>query len=160
MKTMTKPARWRGWPSPIAGMWWARRNGKEGMALLEPADANLLITDIVMPEKEGLEVLMELRSRRLPLKVIAMSGAGPQRGADYLHIARLLGAAKVLGKPFSADTLIAAVAAIPAHRTIADQMGARLTADWQRLRSAETESKNPAGKLPTDADGGELAQRK
>ena len=79
------------------------RNGKEGLALLEHANADLLITDILMPEKEGLEVLMELRKRHPPVKIIAISGG------DYLHMAKLMGAAKVLAKPFSTNLLIAAI---------------------------------------------------
>jgi DNA-binding response OmpR family regulator len=79
------------------------RNGKEGLELFEHANADLLITDIVMPEKEGLEVLMELRKRHPPVKIIAISGG------DYLHMAKLMGAAKVLAKPFSTDVLIAAI---------------------------------------------------
>jgi DNA-binding response OmpR family regulator len=78
-------------------------NGKEGLELFQHADADLLITDIVMPEKEGLEVLMELRKKRPPVKIIAISGG------DYLHMAKLMGAAKVLAKPFSSDVLIAAI---------------------------------------------------
>ena len=79
------------------------RNGKEGLELFPHADADLLITDIVMPEKEGLEVLMELRKKDPPVKIIAISGG------DYLHMAKLMGAAKVLAKPFSTNLLIAAI---------------------------------------------------
>lgn len=79
------------------------RNGKEGLALFQHANIDLLITDIVMPEKEGLEVLMELRKRNPPVKIIAISGG------DYLQMAKLMGAAKVLAKPFSSDVLIAAI---------------------------------------------------
>jgi len=79
------------------------RDGKEGLELFQHANVDLLITDIVMPEKEGLEVLMELRKRQPPVKIIAISGG------DYLHMAKLMGAAKVLAKPFSTDVLIAAV---------------------------------------------------
>ena len=85
-------------------------NGKEGLELLPGANADLLITDIVMPEMEGLELLMEVRKRHPPLKIIAISG-GVRHGAagDYLHIAMHLGAAKVLAKPFSTEVLLAAV---------------------------------------------------
>ena len=79
------------------------RNGKEGLALFPHANADLLITDIVMPEKEGLEVLMELRKKHPPVKIIAISGG------DYLHMAKLMGAATVLAKPFSTNLLIAAI---------------------------------------------------
>ena len=78
-------------------------NGKEGLELFRHANADLLITDIVMPEKEGLEVLMELRKKHPPVKIIAISGG------DYLHMAKLMGAAKVLAKPFSTNVLIAAI---------------------------------------------------
>jgi CheY-like chemotaxis protein len=86
------------------------RNGKEGLALFKEADVDLVITDIVMPEKEGLEVLMELRTRQLPpVKIIAISGGARVNIADNLRMAKLLGAAKVLTKPFSNEAMIAAI---------------------------------------------------
>jgi CheY-like chemotaxis protein len=87
------------------------RNGKEGLDLFKRAGADLVITDIIMPEKEGLEVLRELQKKQLPpVKVIAISGGGAsQNAADSLHMAKLLGAAKTLAKPFSNEVLIAAV---------------------------------------------------
>jgi len=86
------------------------RNGKEGLELFKQADPELVITDIVMPEKEGFTVLRELRTKQVPLvKVIAISGGGKQSAADILRMAKLLGAAKVLTKPFSNEALIAAI---------------------------------------------------
>jgi DNA-binding NtrC family response regulator len=86
------------------------RNGKEGLELFKEANADLVITDIVMPEKEGLEVLMELRTKQLPpVKVIAISGGARKTTADNLRMAKLLGAAKVLAKPFSTEVLVAAI---------------------------------------------------
>lgn len=85
------------------------RNGDEGLKLFSAAKPDLLITDIVMPEKEGLGLLLELRKQSPPVKVIAISGGGRAPGMDYLRIAQLLGAAKVLAKPFSNGALIAAV---------------------------------------------------
>lgn len=85
------------------------RNGKEGLQQFAHANADLVITDIVMPEKEGLEVLMELRKKQPPVKIIAISGGGRQNTSDYLHVAKLMGASKVLAKPFSSDALIAAI---------------------------------------------------
>ncbi len=84
------------------------RDGQEGLTLFRQGGADLVITDIVIPEKEGLAVLMELRNAHPPVKVIAMSGGG-EHGADYLDTARLLGAAKVLRKPFRTAALLAAV---------------------------------------------------
>lgn len=54
-------------------------NGKEGLGLFQRASADLVITDIVMPEKEGLEVVKALRDTHPPVKIIAISGAGGQR---------------------------------------------------------------------------------
>lgn len=85
------------------------RNGKEGLELFALAEFDLVITDIVMPEKEGLEVLMELRKRQPPMKIIAISGGGRQNAMGYLQTARFLGATKVMAKPFSNESLIAAV---------------------------------------------------
>ena len=83
------------------------RNGKEGLERFQHANADLVITDIVMPEMDGLEVLMALRNRQPPVKVIAISGA--QSVEDYLDSARLMGAARVLLKPFGSEALMAAI---------------------------------------------------
>ena len=85
------------------------RNGKEGLELFPHAEADLVITDIVMPEVEGIEVLMTLRNMEPPVKMIAMSGGGRVSAANYLHMAKQLGAAKVLAKPFSSEALMAAI---------------------------------------------------
>ena len=86
------------------------RNGREGLAVFDDIDADLLITDIVMPERDGLEVLMELHARHPPLKIIAISGGGRHLEAkDCLHTATVMGAAKVLVKPFRNEELMAAV---------------------------------------------------
>jgi len=86
------------------------RNGREGLELFKRANADLVITDIVMPEKEGLEVLIKLRAKQVPLvKIIAISGGGRQKAAEYLRLATLMGAARVLAKPFSNEVLIAAI---------------------------------------------------
>jgi CheY-like chemotaxis protein len=85
------------------------RNGKEGLALFQPATVDVVITDVVMPEKDGLEVLRELRRMHPSVKIIAISGAERARAADYLQMAKFLGAATVLAKPLSIDALMAAV---------------------------------------------------
>ena len=84
-------------------------NGKEGLRLFYACEADLVITDIVMPEMEGFEVLMELRKARPDMQIIAMSGGGRQQPKEVLHIAKHLGAARVLAKPFSCDELISIV---------------------------------------------------
>jgi DNA-binding response OmpR family regulator len=86
------------------------RNGREGLELFKTVNADLVITDIVMPEKEGLEVLIKLRAKQVPpVKIIAISGGGRQKAADYLRLAKLMGAARVLAKPFSNEVLLAVI---------------------------------------------------
>jgi CheY-like chemotaxis protein len=84
------------------------RNGKEGLELFQHANVDLVITDIVMPERDGLDVVRALREKDPPVNIIAISGAGG-RAEDYLELAHVMGAVKVLLKPFSTDVLMAAV---------------------------------------------------
>lgn len=74
-------------------------NGKEGMALFEKNKPDLLITDIIMPEKEGLETIFELRRKYPELKIIAISGGGRIGPDGYLPGAKLLGANAAFTKP-------------------------------------------------------------
>jgi DNA-binding response OmpR family regulator len=96
------------------------RDGIVGLELFRHLDADVVITDMQMPKMEGLEVLEELRKRKSPVKMIAMSGSGPFEPTDTLGMAALIGA-RILSKPFSLDELMAAVneqlriAATPAH---------------------------------------------
>jgi DNA-binding response OmpR family regulator len=85
------------------------RNGREGLDLFRRAGADLVITDIVMPDTEGLEVVMDLRRNHPAVKIIAISGGGRGSAVDYLHMAKRMGAATVLAKPFTNDVLMAAV---------------------------------------------------
>ena len=84
------------------------RNGAEGVDLFPQAGAGLVITDIVMPDKDGLDVLAALREQVPPVNIIAISGA-TDSAEDYLDLAHRMGAVKVLLKPFSIAALIAAV---------------------------------------------------
>ena len=85
------------------------RNGKEGLAHYVREGADLVITDIVMPDKEGLETILELRRKHGVEKIIAMSGGGRVPSSEYLRAAERMGAARVIAKPFSNDEMIAAV---------------------------------------------------
>ncbi len=85
-------------------------DGKEGLALFNPAIHDVIVTDIVMPETEGFALLMEVRKCRGAAKVIAMSGGGMFGAGNYLRTAKQLGADAVLAKPFSCDELEAALA--------------------------------------------------
>jgi DNA-binding response OmpR family regulator len=84
------------------------RNGMEGLDLFRQAGADLVITDIVMPHKDGLGVVTALREQVPPVNIIAISGAGDS-AEDYLDLAYRMGAMKVLLKPFTVAGLIAAI---------------------------------------------------
>jgi DNA-binding response OmpR family regulator len=85
------------------------RDGKEGLKLFSESGADLVITDLVMPEKEGLEVVMELKRSHPNTRIIAISGGGRRAPGDILKMAKHLGAAKVLAKPMSIEELRSAV---------------------------------------------------
>jgi YesN/AraC family two-component response regulator len=75
-------------------------NGNEGSILFDKFHPELLITDIVMPEKEGLELIFELRRKNPELKIVAISGGGRFQYQGYLTSAKHLGANMVFQKPF------------------------------------------------------------
>lgn len=85
-------------------------NGKQGVAAFLARPFDLVITDIIMPEKDGIEAIMDLRRGRPGLKLIAISGGGRVEPDNYLHSAQLLGADRTLRKPFSNEAIVAAVA--------------------------------------------------
>ncbi|MGH7969719.1 MAG: response regulator [Limisphaerales bacterium] len=82
-------------------------DGEEGIRQYRAHPADLVITDLYMPNQEGLETIVQLRSRALNLPVIAMSGR-PEAGT-MLTVAKHLGAVFVLQKPFSVEQLLEAV---------------------------------------------------
>jgi DNA-binding NtrC family response regulator len=82
-------------------------DGRQGEKLLREAPVDLIITDIYMPERDGLEVIQHARKSAPAVKVIAMSGARPE--LDMLPAARVLGAARTLKKPFTLEQLVEAV---------------------------------------------------
>ena len=84
-------------------------NGRVGLDRLRGSAFDLVITDIVMPEMDGLETLIELRKHYPTLKVIAMSGGGRTGNMDFLGSAEKLGASAVLHKPFTSDVLTTAI---------------------------------------------------
>ena len=78
-------------------------------------------TDILMPEKEGLETISELRKGYPWIRIIAISGGGRQVGKDMLLSARYLGAHRTLEKPFDLQTLVNALRALLTTQPNADQ---------------------------------------
>jgi YesN/AraC family two-component response regulator len=84
-------------------------DGNIGMKLFRQNPFDLIITDIIMPEKEGLEMITELTRDYPGMKIIAMSGGGSTGPQDYLTMAKYLGASRTLVKPFKHEELIAVV---------------------------------------------------
>lgn len=69
----------------------------------------MVLLDILMPEREGLETISALRRLNPQVKIIAMSGGGQTGAMDFLHVAMALGAQHTLHKPFTRQTLLEAV---------------------------------------------------
>jgi YesN/AraC family two-component response regulator len=84
-------------------------NGREGMELFQKESADLVITDIIMPDREGLELIIEMKKKRPGLKIIAISGGGRISPDSYLECATHFGAEKVFQKPFRQKELISAI---------------------------------------------------
>ena len=87
-------------------------NGKEGVEIFNASTVDLVITDIIMPEKDGIETIMDMKRLNPTLKVIAISGGGRSEPEDYLHSARLLGADQTVKKPFNNEDILRAVRAL------------------------------------------------
>ena len=85
-------------------------NGRQALALYRKHPADLIITDIAMPEMNGLELLTELTAKYANIKVIAMSGLD-----ENLAVATLLGACETVLKPFNLDELERMVSTHLAH---------------------------------------------
>lgn len=87
-------------------------NGKQAVEQVEAEAFDLVITDLIMPEKEGLETIADIRKLRGPVPIIAISGGGRIGPTDYLETARFIGADATLAKPFGRDELINAVTSL------------------------------------------------
>jgi CheY-like chemotaxis protein len=84
-------------------------NAGEGLAMLDHMAVHLILTDIIMPEMEGIELILHARATFPDLPIIAMSGGGRSSRTDVLHLAQQFGAAMVIPKPFTRAELLAAI---------------------------------------------------
>jgi len=84
-------------------------DGEEGIRLYRENPADLVITDIIMPKKEGLETIVDLRAEFPEVKIIAISGGGTIGPDSYLQIAEGFGAIRIFTKPFKMEELLAAI---------------------------------------------------
>lgn len=87
-------------------------DGDEGLQLHRSQNFDLIITDLIMPDKEGIQIIRELRKENSAVRIIAMSAGGKGGAMDYLKWARLMGAKKCLSKPIKRDDLLNAVTTV------------------------------------------------
>ncbi len=81
-------------------------NGYEAIQAFRKHPADLIIMDLIMPKKEGIETIIELRAEFPYIKIIAMSGGGRVSPTTYLDIAKKLGALRTLAKPIEREDLL------------------------------------------------------
>jgi DNA-binding response OmpR family regulator len=84
-------------------------DGKEAITHFKPSITDLVITDLIMPDEDGLKVIMKLREIKPSLKIIAISGGGKAGPGSYLNLAKALGANVIFPKPFSINDLLAKI---------------------------------------------------
>jgi len=84
-------------------------DGREGLSLYRKRPPDLVVTDIVMPKKDGLETITDLRIEFPGSKIIAISGGGRLDPKPYLELAEGFGANRLLTKPFGHEEFLKAV---------------------------------------------------
>ena len=88
------------------------RHGADGLSVIAAQPIDLVITDILMPDKEGIETILEIRQSFPTLPIIATSGGDRTGNNEYLEMASKLGADRVLPKPFRSRELLAMIGEI------------------------------------------------
>ncbi len=86
-------------------------NGAEALDVIAQHPADLIVTDIMMPDMDGIETIIALRRGNPDVRIIAISGGGRVGNTDYLSLAEKFGATHVLAKPFRRQQLVDAVQA-------------------------------------------------
>lgn len=84
-------------------------NGKAAITHFKPLLTDIVVTDLIMPEEDGLKVLIKLRELKPSIKIIAISGGGKVGPGSYLNLAKALGADAIYSKPFSLNDLVAKI---------------------------------------------------
>ena len=85
------------------------RDGEEAARLWREDGVDLIIADIYMPNKSGLQLIMELRAHNSTIPVIAMSDGGRNKNLNPLIYSEVLGSVRTIGKPFSLEDMMAMV---------------------------------------------------
>lgn len=81
-------------------------NGRDAITHFKPSSTDLVVTDLIMPEEDGLKVIMKLKEVKPSIKIVAISGGGKAGPGSYLNLAKALGADAIYSKPFSINDLI------------------------------------------------------
>jgi DNA-binding response OmpR family regulator len=84
-------------------------NGKDALSRFKPLVTDLVVTDLIMPEEDGLKVVIKVRELKPSIKIIAISGGGKVGPGSYLNLAKALGADAIFPKPFSINDLVAKI---------------------------------------------------
>lgn len=84
-------------------------NGAHAVNMMNGNAVDLVITDIMMPQVDGIETIRRLREQHAGVKILAISGGGPNLGTGLLDLARKIGADRSLPKPFMPNDLLDAV---------------------------------------------------
>jgi DNA-binding response OmpR family regulator len=84
-------------------------NGEDALALFRDDRPDLVVTDVIMPEKEGFETMREMREIAPGMKIIVISGGGPFGAQDILQLASGLGADETFAKPIHRNEFLASV---------------------------------------------------
>jgi two-component system chemotaxis response regulator CheY len=85
------------------------QDGEEAARLWRENGVDLIIADIYMPNKSGLQLIMELRSHNSTIPVIAMSDGGRNKNLNPLTYSEVLGSVRTIAKPFSLEDMVAMV---------------------------------------------------
>jgi CheY-like chemotaxis protein len=89
------------------------KNGEEGIELCSTLKPEVVVTDIFMPRRDGIDVLREVKTRAKQPRVVAISGGSPRLQVDFLNVAERMGADAVVPKPFTPTQLLQAVTGDP-----------------------------------------------
>ncbi|MCJ7449041.1 MAG: response regulator [Bacteroidales bacterium] len=84
-------------------------NGKDAITRFKPAITDMVVTDLIMPDEDGLKVIIQFREKKPAIKIIAISGGGKAGPGSYLNLAKALGADAIFSKPFSLNDLISKI---------------------------------------------------
>lgn len=84
-------------------------NGEKGVELAQKENPDLVLTDMLMPDKEGIQTICEIKEINPNIKIIAMSGGGKTKNLTFLDMAKKVGADEILSKPFKPNDLLSII---------------------------------------------------